>query len=769
MIAAVLSGFVLALFLVFGGGKLRGQLSLLPGFLPLSLFVYFLSFLPRAGGEGLFFNYSWIPSIGVDLTFRLDGLALLFTLMITGIGALVFFYTSAYMRGHQHLDRFYGYLSMFMGSMLGLVLSDNMVAMFIFWELTSISSFFLIGFNNDSPESRKASRLALAITGGGGLLLLVGFLLLGYLGQTFSIIELTSMTETLRSGKMYGWIIVLLFGAAFTKSAQFPLHFWLPGAMKAPTPVSTYLHSATMVKAGIYLLARFTPVLGDHEYWNNTLLIVGTVTMVYAAVHAVFRTDMKSILAYSTISALGIMVFLLGMGSRDSLLALAVFILVHALYKAALFLITGIVDHETGTRNVTRLSGLGKVMMPVAIAAGLAAISNAGIPPSIGFAGKDLIYESALHVNDWGYLLTILAVITNICLLYAGFVVGLKPFLGKIPEEFKNLKMPSPLMWVPPLILAILGIAFGLIPDLISNPLIGKVHQSIFITSLGQPGLKLWHGFNMVLLFSTITIAGGVLLYFILKPSMAIENKLKKVMHWSPESNAFYIWKLFRKSSAAYTNLLQYGFLRYYLMIIILFLVLMLGYKFFAGVHIRFNWSQFSAISFYEAVICILMILSILYVVITRSRLHGVVAMGVVGYALCLLFMNFGAPDLAMTQFSIDTLTVVMFVLVLYNLPKYLQYSNTPARIRDAAIGLAFGVLITFLALEVIQEPINRETSKYFAENAYKLAHGKNVVNVILVDFRGLDTLGEITVLTIAALGVYSLLKLQIVPKKPKS
>lgn len=768
MIAAVLSGFLLALFLVFGGGKLRGSLSLLPGFLPLSLFVYFISFLPRVGGEGLFFTYSWVPSIGVDLTFRLDGLSMLFALMITGIGALVFFYTSAYMRNHQHLDRFYGYLSMFMGSMLGLVLSDNMISLFVFWELTSISSFFLIGFNNNDPQSRKNSRLALAITGGGGLLLMVGLLLIGFIGQTFSIAELSGMSDLLRSGRMYGWILFLLFAAAFSKSAQFPLHFWLPGAMRAPTPVSTYLHSATMVKAGIYLLARFTPILGDHEYWNYTLLIVGSFTMVYAAVHAVFRTDMKSILAYSTISALGVMVFLLGMGTRDALLALALFILIHALYKAALFLVTGIVDHETGTRDVTKLSGLRRVLMPVAIAGGLAAISNAGIPPSIGFAGKDLIYESALHMDDWGYLLTALAIITNICLLYAGFVVGIKPFFGKLPAAFEKVHLPSPLMWVPPLLLAVLGILFGVFPSLIGDSLIGKIHQSVYPASLGMPGIKLWHGFNLVLLFSIITIIGGVLLYMFLKPSQAIENRLQRVMQWSPETNAFSFWRFFSQGAKTYTNLLQNGFLRYYLMIILFFLILMLGYKFFSGVHIRFNWSQFSSVSFYEAVICILMVMSIAFVVLAKSRLHAVVAMGIVGYALCLLFMNFGAPDLAMTQFTIDTLTVVLFVLVLYNLPKYLQYSDPPARIRDSIIGLSFGVLITFLALEVIQEPLNRETSQFFAENAYRQAHGKNVVNVILVDFRGLDTLGEITVLTIAALGVYSLLKLQIIPKREK-
>lgn len=768
MLFAVLSGFLLAIFLSFAGGKLGGRLSLLPGILPTALFFYFLSYLPDLAGDGLFFHYSWVPSAGVDLSFRLDGLSMLFALMITGVGALVFFYTSSYLKNHYHLDRFYGYLSMFMGSMLGLVLSDNLLAMFIFWELTSISSFFLIGFNNDSEGSRKAARVSLAITGGGGLVLMVGVLLLGYLGQTYSIHELTGMSELLRSGTLYGWIIVLIFFGALTKSAQFPFHFWLPAAMKAPTPVSTYLHSATMVKAGIYLLARLSPVLGDHVFWNTTLTVIGAITMLYAAIHTLFRTDMKSILAYSTISALGIMVFLIGIGSRESLLALSVFILVHALYKATLFLITGAVDKSTGSRDVTRLTGLRKVMMPVAIAALLAAISNAGLPFSFGFIGKEIIYESTLLVNEWGYLLTALAIAANICLFYAGFVVGVKPFIGKSMPESSEFLKPDFLLWFPPLLLGVLGVILGVFPGIISESLIGKVHQSVFSASLGTPNLKLWHGFGLVLLLSGLTVLAGTLLYFILKPSQKIENKLLAVAAVSPAAVVEKLWYTFVKLSDNYTRLLQNGFLRYYVMTILFFAVLMLGYRFLTEVDIIFDFDSYAPISFYEGVVALLMILSIFFVVISRSRLNAVVSMGVVGFTMSLTFMNFGAPDLAMTQFTIDTLTVVLFVLVLYNLPKYLNYSDPPARIRDALIGLSFGTLITLLAIEIIQQPLNRETSEYFAKNAYLFAKGKNIVNVILVDFRAVDTLGEITVLSVAAIGVYSLLKLHIVSNKNK-
>lgn len=763
MLLAVLSGFILAACLPLIGKYLKGKLAIIIAILPLALFVYFLSYISRiTADELLTYNYRWVPSINVNFDFHLDGLSLLFTLLITGIGSLVFIYTAAYMKGHIYLDRFYGYLAMFMSSMLGLVLSDNIITLFIFWELTSISSFFLIGFNNDSQESRKSSRLALGITGFGGLFLLTGMVMLGYVGGSYSIMELMNSTSLIQDNPLYVSILVLVFIGAFTKSAQFPFHFWLPGAMKAPTPVSTYLHSATMVKAGIYLLARFTPVLGAHEYWNSTLIIVGCITMVYAGIHAIFRLDMKGILAYSTISALGVLVFLIGLGTDDALLAAAVFILVHALYKATLFLVTGIIDHETGTRDVTKLSGLNKVMLPVGIAAGLAAISNAGIPPSFGFVGKDLIYEATLHIGDWAYLLTGAAVLTNICLLFAGFLAGFKPFLGKLPAEFEKIHLPSPLMWVPPLILATLGILFGILPRLIDASLIKPVVAAILNTSPEFFHLALWHGWSTVLVLSTITIGGGVGLYFILKPSEGLLAKATRFEPISPLSIIAHFTRIFKDLSQGYTSVIQNGYLRYYVMSILIFLSVLLGYKLFTGIDLYLNVATLTDITLYEAIVLGIMAVSIVYTVFTKSRLVAVASMGVIGYSICLIFLFYSAPDLAMTQFSIDTLTVILFVLVLYNLPKYLKLSDNGSRIRDGLVALIFGTLISILTLEVLNEPLEREISAYYAENAYKLAKGKNVVNVILVDFRGADTMVEIIVLSIAAIGVFSLLKLRL-------
>ena len=762
MLIAVLSGFILALLMPFLGKHLKGKLSVWVSGLPIALFVYFLSYIPAVSdGQRVAFDYPWIPSYGVNLNFNLDGLALLFTLLITGIGSLVFLYTSAYLKGHEYLDRFYGFLSMFMGSMLGLVLSDNIMSLFVFWELTSISSFFLIGFNNDNPSSRKSALLALGITGLGGLFLLAGAVALGYVGGSYNVSELLESTEMIQGHALYGWIIFFVFIAAFTKSAQFPFHFWLPGAMEAPTPVSTYLHSATMVKAGIYLLARFTPVLGDHVWWNSTLIIIGSVTMVYAAIHAIFRLDMKGILAYSTISALGILVFLIGLGTDQALIAAAVFILVHALYKATLFLITGIVDHETGTRDVTKLSGLRKVLLPVAIAGFLAALSNAGIPPSFGFMGKDLIYEGTLHYGEWAYWLTGAAVVTNICLLFTGFLVGFKPFVGQLPQTYEKVHLPSPLMWVPPLILSSLGIAFGLFPGLIEGPIIRPVVSSL-MDATPDFHLQLWHGFNVVLLLSGITMFCGLALFFVLKPSETLLGKVVRFREISPEGIFEAFARFFNEFSSKWTRLLQNGYLRSYVTTIVGFLSVILAYRLFEGRNLEFDIQFLTAMTIYEAVILLIMAIAILITVFSKSRLLAVVSMGVIGYAICLIFVFYSAPDLAMTQFAIDTLTVILFVLVLYNLPKYQEFSQTKDKIRDGVVALTFGTLMSLISLEVLNEPTNPMVSEFYAANAYVLGKGKNIVNVILVDFRGLDTMIEITVLTIAAMGVFSLLKLRL-------
>ncbi len=761
MLLAILSGFLFAAALVPLSPYFKGRVPAWSALLPAALFAYFLSLLPAAaGGTPVVHTFAWAPSFGVTLRFHADGLGLLFALIISGVGALVFWYASNYMKGHKYLARFYAYLGIFMGAMLGLVLSDNLISLFIFWELTSISSFFLIGFKNEDAASRKSAIVALAVTGLGGLLLLVAVLLMGRVSGSYSIQEMLQDGVVFQEHPWYSAIVWLVFGAAFTKSAQFPFHFWLPGAMKAPTPVSTYLHSATMVKAGIYLLLRLSPLLGNHATWQTPLYMVGGITMLYAAVHTLLRTDLKSILAYTTISALGILTFLTGIGTPEALLAACMFVLVHALYKAALFLITGIIDHETGTRDVTQLSGLGRVMRPVALAGFAAAFSSAGIPLTMGFIGKDLVYEATLHAGPTAAWFTTAALLTNVMLLAGGFTAGIRPFTGPLPEAFSKAHMPPLPLWLPPALLAALSIFFGMFPAALEWILIKPAAHAAGAGSLDFH-LKLWHGFNTVLGLSALTIGAGVGLFFAFKPSQRWEAGIARAEWLSPQRIAEQSSEAFHLFSQTLSGMLESGYLRYYVRTIILFATAVLGYHLLTGVKIYINYAQISELVWYEVVILGIMAGGILFAVFTTSRLTAVAAMGVVGYAICLLFVFYSAPDLAMTQFTIDTLTVILFVLVLYRLPKYLLLSDTPTRLRDGALALLFGAFITVSALEVLSEPHNRQVGDYYAENAYLLAKGKNIVNVILVDFRGADTAIEIAVLVVAAIGVLSLLRLK--------
>jgi multicomponent Na+:H+ antiporter subunit A len=766
MIIAVLSGFVFSATLPLLGRFVKKSIPIIFSLLPISLFIFFLINLSiLKNGNYSVSHLSWIPSLGINLSFRLDGLSMLFSLMITGIGALVFIYTAYYLKGHTYLDRFYGYLSMFMGSMLGVVLSDNLMTMFIFWELTSISSFFLIGFNNEDPASRKSAMTALGITGLGGLVMLVGFVLIGNASGTYSISELLVNPEVLKNHPSYSWIIALVFVGAFTKSAQFPFHFWLPAAMKAPTPVSTYLHSATMVKAGIFLLARFTPILGDTFWWNTTLITIGAITMLYAAIHALFRVDLKSILAYSTISALGILVFLIGLGSEKALLGATLFILAHALYKAALFLITGIIDHETGSRDVSKLSGLKKVMMPVAVAGLIAALSSAGVPLLIGFISKEVMYEASLQFGQWAILFTSLLVLTKIFLFVTGFWAGIKPFTGILPQEFQEVKLPSALLWVPPLLLGGLSLAFGIFPGLIEKSLI----QSVFSSISGSETiieLKIWHGFNMALMLSILTLVAGFGIYWFLKPTEKNFQKTIPFERISPEMITNDMGRLFSRFANFWTGFFQNGYLRNYVITILAFLTLLMGYRLYSGVKIHIDWDQISAVTSSEIIVVVMMIISIFIAILSTSRTTSIVSLGVVGFANCLFFLFYSSPDLAMTQFSIDTLTVLLFMLILFKLPKNKTYSSKPIRIRDGVLSLIFGSLIALLVLEVYEYPSSTEISKFYADNAYVLAKGRNVVNIILVDYRASDTIVETVVLVIAAIGVFSLMKLDLNPLK---
>ena len=728
---------------------------------PLSACLYFLAFTGSvAAGEAFAVHYSWVPSLGIGLTFYLDGWSLLFALLISGVGVCVLVYSGYYLEGHPLLGRFFLLLLLFMGSMLGLVLADNLFVLYVFWELTSISSYFLIGFDSKREGARTAALQALLVTGAGGLALLAGLVLLGQSGGGAEISKFLDGGAAIRAHGLYGPVLCLVLLGAFTKSAQVPFHFWLPNAMEAPTPVSAYLHSATMVKAGVYLLGRFSPILGGSDAWFYTVTAAGAVTMTLSGWMTLRQDDLKRILAYSTISALGALVMLLGIGTSEAVKGAVIFLLAHALYKGALFLVAGVVDHETGTRNVKQLGGLARAMPITASAALLAALSMAAIVPLFGFVAKEALYEAVYHAGSAAPLLTVLAVFASMIFVNVAAVTGIYPFFGKTPGPTPKHPHEAPAgMWLGPLFLALLSLLGGLFAHFVGERLPAPAFTSITRQKI-EMDLALWHGWTFILALSGFTFLGGVLVFFSRNRLATLAANLRLTSRWAPENWYALILQALNSTASWQTRILQNGYLRYYLLTVIAATVLAVGLPLFVGGRFAVNpvWLDFR---FYEAALAALILLASPVATFTSSRLGAVTALGVVGYSIALLFILFGAPDLAMTQFLIETLMVILFVLVFYFLPRFTILSSTRERWRDAVVALLAGALMTAITLVATDVTFYPPISRYFAEQSVPAAHGRNIVNVILVDFRALDTLGEITVLGVAGVGVFALLKLK--------
>jgi multicomponent Na+:H+ antiporter subunit A len=763
MLAAVFSGFGLSLAAPWLHRIGRDKTGWILALLPISALIYFLAMAGRvAEGEPLRLSYPWVPGLGVNLSFYLDGLSLLFALLINGIGALVLIYAGGYLHGNEHLGRFYGFLMLFMASMLGLVLSDNIVTMFVFWELTSISSYLLIGFKSSYETSRAAALQALLVTGGGGLALLAGIVLLGIEGGSLELSVLLDRGDIVRTSPLYLPILLLVLVGAFTKSAQLPFHFWLPGAMEAPTPVSAYLHSATMVKAGIYLLARLSPVLGGTEAWTTIVTGVGALTMALGGYIALYQTDLKRILAYSTISALGTLTLLLGLGTSYAIKAAIVFLFAHALYKGALFMVAGAIDHETGTRDVERLGGLRRVMPITTVIAVLAAVSLAGFGPVVSFIGKELLLEAVLEAEQSRFILIPVAVFAGALFVAVAAIIGITPFFGK-PGNPPKTPHEAPLsMWIGPGLLAVAGVVIGLAPEAVTHYVITPSVSAV----LNRPEpveIYLWHGFNPALWLSIMSVLAGFGLYYGWAGLRRRTSWVEVAFAWGPTYWYTAMLAGMNRLARAQTRLLQSGYLRSYLLIIMVTTVGLVGYTLItrAGLPEQLLWGE---VRFYEIALAALVLLAAGMTIVARSRLSAVALLGVVGFGVALFYVLYGAPDLAMTQILIETLTVTLFVLVFYHLPRFSRLSSRATRIRDATVALATGSLMTMLVLAATETPRRSALAPFFIENSKELAHGSNIVNVILVDFRGLDTLGEITVLAVAAIGVFSLLKLR--PRK---
>jgi multicomponent Na+:H+ antiporter subunit A len=766
MIFAVLSGFAASIFAPWVyrmNGRLAGWLF---AALPFGLALYFAVFIPATASGSVFsLSYDWAPSLGIRFSFLLDGLSLLFAMLISGVGVLVVVYSGGYLAGHPHLGRFYAYILMFMGSMLGLVLADNLITLFVFWELTSFSSYLLIGFDHERETARAAALQALLVTGGGGLALLAGFLLIGHISGTMELSSLLGRGDVIRAHPLYASVVLLVLAGAFTKSAQVPFHFWLPNAMEAPTPVSAYLHSATMVKAGVYLLARLTPILGGTEIWMVALTTVGATTAIVGAFLALRQTDLKLILAYLTVSALGILVLFIGLGTSEAIVAAIVFLLGHALYKGALFLVVGIVDHETGTRNARELAGLRSAMPVTATIAALAALSLAALPPAFGFIGKELLLDAALGAEKGAGLLTLALLLASIVFVAAAGIIAIRPFFGRKSATAKRAREAPSSLWFPPMLLACFGILFGVLPSLVDGPFLRSAVQAI----VREPvtfHLALWHGFNSPLILSVVSLACGVALYAGRRQAHHAAARLQITASWGPQHWYGHLLVGMNALAKRQTQLLQNGYLRVYLLIIVAATVALAAAKLFRAIGSIDLPAEFD-VRFYEWIIAALIPIGALTAIMSRSRLGAVAALGVVGYSVGLIFVLFSAPDLAMTQFMVETLTVILFVLVFYHLPRFTVFSTRLVLVRDAVTALTFGGLITIIVSVGSGIQLYPKISDYFVENSLSLAHGRNVVNTILVDFRGFDTFGEITVLAVAGIGVYALLRLR--PRKEKT
>ena len=757
---AVAVGFAAALVAPMLPRRLASVSGWLIAAVPVGLCLYFASLLPQAArGQPVAVTCTWVPTLGMQLSFHADGLALLFALLISGIGSLVMIYAGGSLAGHPDLGRFYGLLIFFMASMLGLVLAGNVLTLFVFWELTSVSSYLLIGFDHEREDVRAAALQALLVTGGGGLALLGGLVLLGQIAGSYEVAALLAQGEAVRAHALYTPTLLLVLAGAFTKSAQVPFHFWLPGAMVAPTPVSAYLHSATMVKAGIYLLARLLPVLGGTHTWTVIVTTVGAVTMVGGGILAFYQTDLKRLLAYSTISALGILTMLLGIGTHHALEAMVVFLLAHALYKGALFMVAGAVEYETGTRDVEKLGGLWRAMPVTTAVAALAAVSLTGFGPVLSFIGKEMLLAAVLEVPAANALLVPAAVLAGTLFVTVAAVVAIKPFWGRIVPTPKHPHEAPFSLWIGPALLATLGVVFGLVPSLITGPLVTPAVGAVY-GAWAPVQLALWHGVNMPLLLSALSVVAGLALYVLWTPLRRATRGLEAVFDYGPARWYRASLDALNVVARGQTRLLQSGYLRFYVMTIIVTTTALVAYAYtsrgtFPGL------PPSGGVGMTELVLATLTVFGAFVTARAPSRLSSVAALGVVGYGVALTYILYGAPDLAMTQFMTETLTVILFVLVFYHLPRFTRLSSAWVRWRDAAVASAFGMLMTVLVLAATALPLDSRLRDFYARNSWPLAHGRNVVNVILVDFRALDTLGEITVLGVAAIGVFALLKLR--------
>ncbi|SDN46551.1 multicomponent K+:H+ antiporter subunit A [Lutimaribacter pacificus] len=708
-------------------------------------------------GEVLTAQIAWLPQLGLSASFFLDGLGLLFAVMILGVGLLITLYARFYLSGDDPMGQFYTYLLLFQGAMLGIVISDNILLLLIFWELTSLSSFLLIGYWKHLPEGRQGARMALAVTGSGGLAMIAGMLILGNIAGSYNLTDILQQGEAIRASDWYLPALILILLGAFTKSAQFPFHFWLPHAMAAPTPVSAYLHSATMVKAGVFLMARMWPVLAGTDAWFYIVSITGLVTMVLGALIALFKDDLKALLAFSTVSHLGLLTMLLGFGTQAAAVAAVFHIINHLTFKAALFMTAGIVDHETHTRDIRRLGGLAKFMPITALIGTVAALSMAGIPFFNGFLSKEMMLEEASHTlwfrNDW--IVPVLATLGALLSVAYSLRFIFHVFAGPARDDYPAKPHDPPFgMYAAPAFLCVLVLAIGIFPAL-AEPVVTMAASAVTGAEL-HPHLKLWHGVTPALFMSIIAVAGGAIL-------LGLHRPLDRAWQAAPRPEAKAIFDATMAgavaASRALTEGLHNGAISRYLAI-------------FVAATVALTWIAFSGgtlspptrpllpVAPVVMVGWVLLVAAAALVVFNhRNRFRALVLIGIIGLMISGGFVYLSAPDLALTQISVETVTIMLLLLALHFLPKTTPVeSSAGLRLRDGAIAIAAGVGVAALTMAFLMRDFD-SISDYHLANSYEGGGGTNVVNVILVDFRGYDTFGEIIVLGIAGLTIFALME----------
>ena len=732
----------------------------------LSAFSALLVLIPAISGviagETMIQSWSWVPSVGLAFAFRLDGLSLMFTLMILVIGLLVILYAGYYLSPKDSTVRFFSSLLLFMGAMLGVVLSENLLLLLVFWELTALSSFLLISFWQHRKDARHGARMALAVTGMGGLALLGGVLMLGQIVGSYNLTDVLAAGEIIRAHEWYLPMLILILIGVFTKSAQFPFHFWLPHAMAAPTPVSSYLHSATMVKAGIFLLARFFPVLSGTSEWMWIVGTAGMLTLLLGAFVALFQHDLKGLLAYSTISHLGLITLLFGLGTPLAAVAALFHIINHATFKASLFMVAGIIDHETGSRDMRKLNGLLKFLPHTSILAIIAASAMAGVPLLNGFLSKEMFFDQAVvasGASSWALAIPVLATLAAIFsvayslrFVHDVFFNGEPVGLPRVPHE------PPRYMRIPVDFLVIICLGVGILPALTVGPLLASASEATLQGKAPYYSLAIWHGFNLPLMMSFLALVGGGVVYIF----------RRRLFMWNERYLAHVDARIAYNGLLRGLNLMAAAITRRFdkrsLQHTLAWTLGVAGLAAVAG-FVSMDSPLFGdrELMDFDPVATIafggLMVASVVTVVMHRQRMVSLITLGVVGLLVSLGFSKFSAPDLALTQLSVEIVTVVLLMLALFFLPQSTVPISTRSRqFRDVILATGIGSGAALLTMAVLTRDLS-PISGFFLQNSVPGGGGTNVVNVILVDFRGFDTLGEIVVLSIAGLGIVALLQ----------